>query len=416
MWTDAAYKAIHGHSEFGDGQVEALPHGMKMMVEIAGNAILSQHMDSNFARQMISDRRGIEFYYNMDNFMTPSARYADLVLPGTTNWEQEDMYGPWMIGDMQYFTNKAVEPPGEAKTIYEHACMLEEKLGLKGEVTQNKTAEEWLREFWSWSGEPISYEEFKQKGVYVFNVGKPKMAGSPEFRGRGGIDPNDKTYKFKFLTPSGYVEAYSQAMVYEYENRGKAWGGPGQNNVDDDGDPIVYPICMFFPDYDSPWFPEIAEKYPITVINVHPHARIHSTHANNPYLREMYKVAPDGSGRPAFDAPTYGVDPIKELGSDGAQYGLEPFFINPKDARERDIEEGDKLLVWNDRGKIYAGARIVNWMQPGVALLFEGSWYDPDPVTGIDRGGNGNTLSSRRPTRIAHGNGHGSFMVQFAKA
>lgn len=75
--------------------------------------------------------------------------------------------------------------------------------------------------------------------------------------------------------------------------------------------------------------------------------------------------------------------------------------MNPADASRLGIKDGDRVLIHNDRGKVYASAHITNRAMPGVLWLGQGAWYDP--VNGIDRGGCSNTLTKQRPSRICQG-------------
>tara|TARA_B100000686_G_C15789282_1_gene478874 strand:- start:49 stop:447 length:399 start_codon:yes stop_codon:yes gene_type:complete len=56
--------------------------------------------------------------------------------------------------------------------------------------------------------------------------------------------------------------------------------------------------------------------------------------------------------------------------------GREPIEINPVDADERGIEEGQIVRVFNDRGQCLAGALLNNDIRPGVVRLSAGAWYD----------------------------------------
>jgi trimethylamine-N-oxide reductase (cytochrome c) len=63
---------------------------------------------------------------------------------------------------------------------------------------------------------------------------------------------------------------------------------------------------------------------------------------------------------------------------DGYQIaGHEPCLINPKDAADRGIKDGDVVRVFNDRGQILAGAKVTDAIRPGVLRVSEGGWYDP---------------------------------------
>jgi anaerobic dimethyl sulfoxide reductase subunit A len=396
LWPDAAKNP--GKSEWGDGEVNNLTKGIKFMFNLGGNALVNQHMDSNKTKGWLPDKKHIEFLLVMDNFMTPSARYADILLPGATNWEQNDLFTTWGHGNSVIYANKAVEPPGESKTIYEFLTLLSDKLGLKAAFTEGKTEEDWLKKMWAATGEPISYEELKAKGIYIFNIGKAPVVGGKAIRDNGQADAGHS-----FGTASNKFEFYSQSMVKEYQGR-----GAGQNNIDDDGAPIVYPIPMYFPSWESRGDP-LAAKYPLQVLTNHNRYRSHSTHNNNPYLRELYKF--DSNGNPVQDMSSYGVDPLQPLGGNG----LEQVWISAADAQARGISPRDKVKVYNDRGAVYASANVTNRLVPGVAILHQGSWYEPGP-DGIDAGGCANTLTSEKPSRISHGNSQMTLLVQIAKA
>ena len=89
-------------------------------------------------------------------------------------------------------------------------------------------------------------------------------------------------------------------------------------------------------------------------------------------------------------------------------------FINPKDAGERGIADGDMVRVWNDRGAMIIPARVTPRIMPGVVDIPQGGWYTPD-AAGVDRRGCVNVLTSEKPTPYAFGNTQQSIMVQVEK-
>ena len=406
VWADAARNP--GKSEFGDQEVNALTTGIKLVVNQAGNTMINQHMDTNKTAKLLKDKTKIEFIVTTDNFMAPSAAYSDIVLPAATNWERNELYTTWVSGESVIYGNKAIEPPGEAKSDYEIASMLADKFGLKAAVTEGKSEEDWLKQMWKASGEPISYDELKKTGVYIFNLGTPPIATGSAIRANGAVDPAVSTLRFNTqetaaVKRSGKIDLYSLAMVNEYMTR-----GVGNKNLDDEGDPVVYPIPMYFPSWENRDDP-LAAKYPLQVLTNHSRYRSHSTHNNNPYLRELYKF--DANGNPVQDMSSYGVDPLQPLGGNG----LEQVWISAADAQARGISHRDKVKVFNDRGAVYASANVTHRAVPGVAILYQGSWYDPG-ADGIDAGGCANTLTNETPSRMDHGNSQMTLLVQIAKA
>lgn len=76
---------------------------------------------------------------------------------------------------------------------------------------------------------------------------------------------------------------------------------------------------------------------------------------------------------------------LRELQSQSVQ-------INSQDAQARDIEDGDMLRVYNDRGELRLPAHVTERIMPGVVAVQQGAWYTPDK-NGVDLGGCANMLT-----------------------
>jgi anaerobic dimethyl sulfoxide reductase subunit A len=90
-------------------------------------------------------------------------------------------------------------------------------------------------------------------------------------------------------------------------------------------------------------------------------------------------------------------------------------FINPFDADERGIKNGEEVKVFNSRGTTILPCRVTERLMPGVIAIPQGAWWAPDEK-GIDRGGSVNVLSSERWTPLAFGNAQHTIMVEVEKA
>jgi anaerobic selenocysteine-containing dehydrogenase len=73
--------------------------------------------------------RALEFRVVVDQFLTDTAREADIVLPAKTMFEQSDVIGAYWHAYLQ-LKQKVVEPPGEVKTESEIYRRLAARLGL----------------------------------------------------------------------------------------------------------------------------------------------------------------------------------------------------------------------------------------------------------------------------------------------
>ena len=88
--------------------------------------------------------------------------------------------------------------------------------------------------------------------------------------------------------------------------------------------------------------PELAKKYPLNILAPKSHGFINSSYANIE----------------------------NKLKGQGEQFVL----INPKDAEDRGISEGQKVKVFNDRGSFEAAAKISTDVNPGIVVATLGYW------------------------------------------
>ena len=63
--------------------------------------------------------------------------------------------------------------------------------------------------------------------------------------------------------------------------------------------------------------------------------------------------------------------------------GREPVRIHPADASQRNIDDGQVVRIYNERGSCLAGAVLSDAVMPGVVQLATGAWYQPVDLPGI---------------------------------
>jgi biotin/methionine sulfoxide reductase len=94
-------------------------------------------------------------------------------------------------------------------------------------------------------------------------------------------------------------------------------------------------------------------------------------------------------------------------------------LINPHDAAERGIGNGEVVRVFNARGACLAGAVVTDAIAPGVLQMQTGAWYDPDApgaIGALDRHGNPNVLTLDKGTsRLAQGPSANTTLVEVAR-
>ena len=362
LWTEAILHGRDMGKEHGVRGVEKLDNDIKLIWAVASNILVNQHANINRTLKILEDETLVEFIAVQDNFLTPSAMYADLVLPACTQFETWGVQDGWKYGEEVFLMPKVVEPIYETKSDYSICAGLARKFGVWEEFTENgRDEKEWVkwiinevyRKEWFPEMPPFSILEEGNSGVYSRPVTDPGISFK-DFR-------NDPA-KHRLNTPSGKVELFSKALF-------------------DMNDPDEIPaVPKYIQEWESPFGKE-AEEYPLQALGHHYMPRVHSTHNNNEWSMSSFP---------------------------------QRVFMNPADASIRNISNGDMVKVWNDRGVVIIRCRVTTRIMPGVVDIPQGSWFKPDN-NGFDTGGNINTLSSERWTPLAKGNAQHTIMVEVEK-
>jgi len=144
-----------------------------------------------------------------------------------------------------------------------------------------------------------------------------------------------------FPTPSGKIELLS-------EEASDRW----------DADPLP----TYGPNVERP-STGFAGAYPLQLLTPNTKNRIHSQFGNLPSIR-------------ALDPDTFAE-------------------MSPADAAARGIVDGDRVSVFNDRGRVEITARLDHSLRPGCIVIHNGWW--------LSEGGGINLLSAARETDMGHG-------------
>jgi len=361
LWTEAVLRGTDMTAKT-DGLIGAdrLDNNIKLIYAVATNALINQHANINRTAQILRDESRVEFIVAQDNFLTPTGRFADIVLPACTQFETWGVEDGWKYGDEVIVTPKLVEPPGETKSDYRICAEIAERLGVGEAYTEGRDERAWV----DWVLDRYRDTRFPElptldqlieanAGVYAKPVTQPAIAFA-DFR----ADPAGHPLN----TPSGKIEIFSQPL-HDLHN------------------PEIPPIPKYLQEWESPFGPE-AQKYPLQVIGHHTLHRVHSTHDNNAWLEEAFP---------------------------------QRVFMNPVDAHFRGILDGDRVRVYNDRGAVVLPCRVTDRILPGVIDIPQGAWWSPDD-RGVDQRGSINVLTSERWTPLAFGTAQHTSMVQVKRS
>ena len=263
-----------------------------------------------------------------EQFMTDTARYADIILPATMQAEHNDILTSWGHFYIQY-NQKSIEAPGETISNFELFQRLAARFGFE-DARFTESDVELLKQSLDWDSpmlEHTSFEELQQKGFVRVNVADkdhyaphregnfPTPSGKCEFRSELGMD-------------SGFVGAPLRHML----------------ESDIDSRPIE-PVPCYIPNNSK-----LTENFPLLLNSPKSHGFLNSEYAN-----EEHKLRNQG----------------------------EPFIVlNPADASSRDIKHGDNIRIYNALGEFEAKAQISEDVMAGNVLATFGYWASKNSLNG----------------------------------
>jgi anaerobic selenocysteine-containing dehydrogenase len=174
----------------GQALLELDPPIKSLFVYCTNPAVVAP--DSNKVRKGLA--REDLFVVVHDLFLTETAKYADIVLPATSSFENTDFYTSYWHHYIQ-IQQPVIERYGESKSNVEVFQLLAKKMGFEDQCLY-ETEAEMISQALDNSNNPclegIDYEKLVEKQYIKANV-KPLFPG-------------------KLLTPSGKIELYSRKM------------------------------------------------------------------------------------------------------------------------------------------------------------------------------------------------------------
>jgi anaerobic selenocysteine-containing dehydrogenase len=273
-----------------------------------------------------------------EQFMTDTARYADIVLPATTQLEQVDLMYSW--GHFYLTLNTpALAPLGQAVSNTELFRRLARQFGFKEEAFR-RTDEQLLEDALDWthpSLDGVSLKGLRQTGWARLALGDPASRLPHE--------------KGQFPTATGkceFVATQAEEGTQVLTNFRQCYEGE-QEGAPLNASPMYRPV----PSRDDG---------KLTLVSPKTHYFLNSSYAN-------------------FDSL---------LRRSGQQWLL----VHPDDAAAVQVIDNDIVDVKNDHGCIQARVRVTDDTRKGVAIVPHGFWRTPNSNTP----GSVNVLNPMAPT------------------
>ncbi|MGO4682152.1 molybdopterin-dependent oxidoreductase [Hyphomicrobium sp. 2TAF46] len=310
------------------------------LVHWAGGNPFHHHQNLNRLRRAWEKPETIIVH---EQYWTPVARHADIVLPATISLERDDIGFATREGYL-IAMRRAVAPYGDARDDFAIFSGLARRLGLEADYTEGLEVSGWLRRLYEKNRLQVAeagielpdFNDFWETGFIDYSRHDRPHVMHADFR----RDP----VSCPLPTPSGKIEIFSERIA--------SFG------LED---------CPGHPVWREPfeWLGHAeAKRYPLHLLSDQPVRRLHSQLDQSPYSRA------------------------------GKISGREPVYLNPKDAAKREIAQGDVVELFNDRGRCLAGALLSEAIMPGVVRLSTGAWFDPGDD--VEKHGNPNTLTLDR--------------------
>ena len=315
-----------------------------------GNPV-TQNPETN---RVLEAFRALEFRVVVDQFLTDTAREADLVLPAKSMFEQTDVIGAYWHPYIQ-LRQKLIEPPGEVKPETEIYRLLAERLGIPEEEIASRIPGP--------TDEEVEY--FLEQRLAPFEgLSLDRLREGPV------LPPGHEEVAFadlRFPTPSGRIEIRSEEAKRRWgidplplyreplESTRRLRASRSKEAAEEE--------AAERPDDESSERRSAEGAYPLYLMTPNTKNRIHSQFGNLRMIRRL--------------------DPAPEVS------------IHPRDAEVRGIADGTPVRVYNDRGELRLPARLDPGLKAGCVSVTNGWW--------ITDGGTVNFCSAGRETDIGHG-------------
>ncbi len=303
-------------NQLGDALLSATPPVKSLFVYNSNPALVSP--DQNKVRQGLA--RNDLFTVVHDLFLTDTCRFADIVLPATSHFENRDLYKSYWHLYIQL--HEPIMPAlGECKSNFTLFKELAEHMGFD-DACFRCTEEDMIREALSTETpylKGITYEELQKHGWLKLNLAEHPL------------------FPTHLATPSGKVEFFSESLGRR--------GHP--------------PLPDYTPLKES-------KTYPLQFVSGPNHHFLNSTFGNMRLMKTAER------------------EPL--------------LYMHLDDARQRTLESGDMVKVWNDRGQCRMRVQVGTEVLPGV-VVSQGLWWQGENPTCDSV----NSLTSQRLSDLGDG-------------
>ena len=263
-----------------------------------------------------------------DSVGTATARHADIILPATITAEREDI-GAAGNDPVLVPMQRLKHPFGSARDDYDIFAALAGRLGCEEPFTEGRTSRDWQNHLYTRTAEALTAMGLPAPDFDGFMSGQTvelPLSTAPSLMQAFHADPVANPLP----TPSGRIEICCETAERAGLPPHPAWIEPTE------------------------WLGSpVARRHPFQLVSNQPRNKLHSQ----------------------LD---FGAASMADKTN-----GRERARLNPTDAADLGIVDGDVIRIHNDRGGLLAVAALDDCIAANVVQVPTGSWYAPVDLPGI---------------------------------
>ncbi len=329
---------------YESGQQVAVGPRPRIFFEVGGN-----YLRRNRACQNILDELWpkLDLVVTMDFRMSFTAMHSDIVLPAAAYYEDDAL--PWTtpIAPFAHVTTRAVPPVADSKSDWDFHCLLAKAL-------QERASQKGVRKYEDRSGEARSLEDIYERFTFQgrFPEGdsealvKEALSLADNLDGVSWEELKEKGFHRYSDLGSGYMNMGTASDLEADETlTANTWHTEKKQPW-----PTLTRRMQFYIDHDL--YFELGEELPV--------------HKDNPPIGGDYSLQLT-SGHTRWSIHAAWRDEVNLL---RLQRGEPTLSIGTEDAGIREIEDGDRLRVFNDVSSFVVQARVSPSVRPGQVIVY----------------------------------------------
>jgi complex iron-sulfur molybdoenzyme family reductase subunit alpha len=319
----------------------------------------------------------VDINYRMDT----TALYSDVVLPAASYYEKTDLNSTDCHSYIHPF-GKALNPLFESKTDWDIFAALAQKVA---ELARKRKLRPYHDTGLGWTRDLTKlHDDWTDHGALASDEAACNfiLANSVETKGMTYRSLHDAPKRFQATDPEVWTSDIEPGIAYtpfkHHVVKKIPWRtlvGRQQFYIDHDW---FLELGEALPSYQEP-IPEDDEKYPLFWNTPHGRWSIHSTWRDNRYMLRL-------------------------------QRGVPIVYIHPADAKQRGIQDGDWVKIYNQIGSTVCLCQVLAGEKPGRLTMYHG-W---EKFLGFGEGGwQSLTYIKIKPTQLVGKYGHLNFKLNY---